>query len=107
MKEHTPGPWRTEERLGHARGPRDVIVGRDGERVAVIGRSGVGSLEGAKANASLITAAPHLLRACEAALLAIGTLERDALGRDERHGYYYRDELASTLRAAIAKAKGE
>jgi hypothetical protein len=117
MIEHTPRPWSTDERSGHAYGPRDVIVGRDGERVAVVGTISVGSLEEAKANARLIAAAPDLLAAAKRALeeleIAHDVARLHWSKSDSVNHVIFEmlpersDSAINNLKAAIAKARGQ
>ena len=90
MSEHTPGPWHADHRGERiaiwALGDKRVFLGACCERE--IGR------RQAEANASLITAAPELLAACEAAYRFI--IHHFDMGTE-----------ASQLAAAIAKARGQ
>ena len=61
--EHTPGPWKIEERMGHAFDARLVIVAPDVNRIAIISKNG-GAADH-DANARLIAAAPDLLEALQ------------------------------------------
>ena len=109
---HTPGPWRKSERLngpwwhissGHTVGGKPCIDGR--QAIACVhGSSKRGGSSASmayaemfEANAHLITAAPELLDACEAAMQCIGELAPTQA----------RVEVAQMLTSAIAKAKGE
>ena len=86
MTNHTPGPWHRDE-YGN-------VIDLNGERVVFAGVScAMTNQPIAEANTYLITAAPDLLAACEAAV--------DAL-------YVARFDLRrESMSAAIAKAKGE
>lgn len=99
MTKHTPGPWS----LGtpNAKEYGEVGVHGPGEYGFIICDLQADGYDEKtqKANASLICAAPDLLKACEEAL---GNLV------DEDGGYFSGDEsLVKQLRAAIAKARGE
>jgi hypothetical protein len=93
MSEHTPGPWRVAfgNRL-EIHGPKDEI----GWPKSIVYNAGLCTDEEAQANARLIAAAPELLAACI-----------DALEVEETMAQCPDSELASRLRAAITKAKGE
>ena len=104
---HTRGPWRKAERMngpwwhissGHTVGGQPCIDGR--QAVACVhgtGRATKAYAEMFEANAHLISAAPELLDACEAAMQCIGELAPTQA----------RVEVAQMLTCAIAKAKGE
>jgi hypothetical protein len=98
---HTPGPWKYEsedsysltiygwDNPGHSARGRAVVV-------ATIRNDDVEPpTPSQEANASLISAAPELLETCQSIL--------SRLGDHPMHD----DELADTLRDAIAKATGE
>ena len=93
MSEHTPGPWASVPcQADH--GATTVIQGVASN---ILARVPAGPR--AVANAQLIAAAPELLAACERVLLSIEwgyTVDRMT-----------EEEQASTLRAALAKARGE
>ena len=119
--QHTPGPWQTRPEWGE-NGLR--VWGADSYGVAdILIRRSITDVDPSaeeKANATLIAAAPDLLAACEAALDAMvqqsdkwATVEefgspawtaevtaREAQAEQTRH-------VRESLRAAIAKAKGE
>ena len=92
---HTPGPWR----IGDAGA---VIFGPKSDRpspvtVAAVGRAG-GNPDQARANARLISAAPELLAALQAALCLYDQ------GQMKLDGDSGSDPLIESARAAIAKA---
>ena len=96
--QHTLGPWET----------RGFVISKDyygryGHRsVAIVSAStGMCTVAEARANARLIAAAPDLLAACEATLNAM-----DA-GVINGSVAIITAPIKSSLRAAIAKAKGE
>ena len=98
MSKHTPGPWYNSG--------FDILRGKAGAQVARVGSEAPHTRNGTKeyedlemyANAHLIAAAPELLKECESALKILEYLAKcDACNEVE---------LAS-LKAAIAKAKGE
>lgn len=96
-QKHTPGPWKT--RRGFDKDEIEVFdsvkVKRPFRRCAIATIHD--NVDGKRANARLISAAPELLEACEAALRFS---DRPRNSSDE-------SELCDTLRAAIAKARGE
>ena len=94
MTKHTPGPWTTTIRDGHAKGPRPVITAPAVDRVAVV--SGSNGDDAMHANAKLIAAAPELLDALDSLVLAC-----------ELPGDHCEVEQAlPAARAAISKAVG-
>jgi hypothetical protein len=101
MRNHTPGPWKIEERSACR-----AIVPASGAEVTFIYRQGSvttreRSDEELAANAALIAAAPMLLEAAREVLGALDTLSGDrVLPMICEHG---RD----ALRSAIAAAEGK
>ena len=89
---HTQGPWGLNEYIDG----EFEVYGKGEERVAMCGFYGQSDAT-SKANAALISAAPDLLKGCEAALEAI--LDPNADG-------FTADKLEAVLRAAISKATG-
>jgi len=122
MTTHTPGPWthtRTDDATGHQRIEHVTAWSDDHKPRAVDAVADVyygGSTEG-KANARLISAAPTLLEACQAAkmilrqvdeIIGSGT-EADVSGSGGStvlNASEVRPALQS-LRAAIAQALGQ
>lgn len=96
MSQHTPGPWKWVGDLKHnAR----IIHDNADKR---LGRSTICDVTmGSAADAALIAAAPELLAACEK---AFAMFQQSPLNHD---GDWIRSELATRLRAAIAKASGK
>lgn len=102
MTEHTPGPWRTENRGGSY--PISVVASEGGKLVAPF--SG-GKTDEETANAHLIAAAPDLKEALEELLSEIGIMDSIAKGAGNPHMF---DGLAPELSKAhdaLAKASGE
>lgn len=112
MNEFTPGPWEYEEvQLRSDRSAYGVVKNEKGSvlfdtinsDVSVIHEEdGVRWDEQGKHNLTLAAAAPDLLAACEAALRLEPSLSEDA--------FYSSGECAGilrTIRAALAKARGE
>ena len=102
---HTPGPW-TAQRA--PKPTRHWVVNIPGDHPLVVGRTGgpddIHERDGA--NARLMAAAPDLLAACEASLDAHHNAHDTGLAvrypvRECEH------PICATLRAAIAKARGE
>ena len=97
---HTPGPWRayTGEVRPQMMYRRNIcILEESGERfMAVAADHHVDQVTEHEANAHLIAAAPDLLEACEEALQRLG-------GRFQAEDM----QAGRTLRAALAKARGE
>ena len=92
-QQHTPGPWKTEQRTTKGEFVTEThIVASDGSHIAEVSPCQI------EENARLIAAAPDLLGACNAALVAI-----DSIMPPEERG----DSASDKLRAAIARAKGE
>jgi hypothetical protein len=85
---HTPGPWTA--------GVTDSIWNDKGVLIAECGNSMTLGDSEVFSNARLIAAAPELLEACEDALLAMDSPRA-----------YDSAVVASTLKAAVRKAKGE
>ena len=108
MMEHTPGPWRIEERHGHSSDglPRWVITADSVDRLAICSRRGVHSDEEAEANARLIRAAPELLAACVALIDAAGKSMDIVTHDDDGHPLSAIGLARKQARAAIAKAEG-
>ena len=104
---HTPGPWRFELRgmienaLGGWIATSLDILDADGELVARI-PGPIGDPQGERdhADARLIAAAPDMLAACEALVLA------DEIG-NPTDATLILEEALGKARAAIAKARGE
>ena len=96
---HTPGPWVAQGRDGlEVMGPDFKIVEVDiGEARHQADRE---AYEAAQADARLIAAAPDLLAAL---LVAVDTIK--TIGR--RPDPDMEDQALETIRAAIAKARGE
>lgn len=113
---HTPGPWKNDgvDVFRSDEGPVWVIEDEAETNIclAFVFASGVNlqvSEDEAAANANLIAAAPDLLAACEEAQRGKqwgqGGMDSDDLyQRGLARGWR---ECADTLKAAIAKAKGE
>lgn len=95
MTEHTPGPWRIDERPSHV-----GVLGGDGKKVAEAWLAFRDS-ETYWANARLIAAAPDLLEALQ--MLHDSNAE---YGRINNLGGYDNNDMKAS-RAAIARAKGE
>ena len=100
MSEHTPGPWHPV-RITCVKGTAFGIEAEGPYRGEIASLQDAEHIEGitgaeTEANASLIAAAPDLLAACEAALIAIHCGVTEA---QKRH-------RLKLLREAIAKAKG-
>ena len=93
---HTPGPWNIGWGLvwNAARGITSRVSGE-----AWKWKNKDGFESESKANARLIAAAPDLLEACEDALASLDALAEEGIIEEGKE--------AGTLRAAIAKAKGE
>lgn len=107
---HTPGPWFTKN------GQRILSQSKSAPIVAQVNTvDGDDFHREMLANASLITAAPELLAACEAALELIEPVpcteppadSRSTRVRAERAIWEQRTALASKIAQIIAKAKGE
>lgn len=104
---HTPGPWKVKSDYN--------VFGVGGRLVANSGGHS-GSVrpeeihEENKANARLIAAAPELLEACKALLLALDGDGEMAGILDTTDGYYGWGQVTKDIRdaayAAIAKAEG-
>ena len=95
--QHTPGPWRTDDRYCGA-------ILADGNQVAMATMNGFLPAEIRDANARLIAAAPELLVAAERILAGAESLVRaDAAGN--RFRSVHADHLVA-LQAAIAEATG-
>lgn len=95
----TPGPWALLADEGYRVNGREVhnrVVAGNREIARV---AGVAADKHGEHNARLIAAAPDLLAACEAAL---GLL----VGYDDKLNPKHSAPVFSTLRAAIAKARG-
>ena len=95
----TPGPWKSSG---------IIITSRNGSKLVSIAcdkPNGAFPSELNRANATLIATAPELLEACEQALFFIDE------GRDMFESYieaeYMEKKVATRLRSAIAKARGE
>jgi hypothetical protein len=86
---HTPGPWAVRF---YERHETAVIKTADGDEVATVD---VKCMPDAPADARLIAAAPDLLEACEAFVVAM----------DSAHDHIERS--IALMEKAIAKAKGE
>lgn len=76
---HTPGPWRTSEFFS---GLRSLIKGPHGMQIALCQRYEEWTVETVEANARLISAAPDLLEALQAAR-GIVQLDRDSIVESE------------------------
>lgn len=110
---HTPGPWGIEKTketnwIGPMRRSRD---GKVAEIVCDTDRDGLtpDAIARNDANARLIAAAPDLLAACKAALLASMQWETALVCSDETAVHDAADAIeaaATDMRAAIAKAEG-
>ena len=99
---HTPGPWRVE-----SVGAEFEVLQSDGVRVLATCHVQAGEQA---ANARLIAAAPDLLAACSAAVIAVESL-RDAIGRinsvaDLRELRAEADAALALLRQAANRAEG-
>ena len=98
---HTPGPWEIEYDYAICMG--DQVVSR-----AIA--PDTATTEEANANSVLIAAAPDLLAACEAAAnelaapLSVGDVRARPAAEQLRHRM---NLVRASLRAAIARAKGE
>lgn len=93
MSDFTPGPWETDEELGH-----ESVLGADGAMVAdcaIFGLWVIRSQRVNQANARLIAAAPEMLAAL-----------RQMVVNSKGDRKEYRDCHKKAL-AAIAKAIGE
>lgn len=104
MSKHTPGPWKVNK-INSRIYVEGGIIDNHGVCAHVETYSEDPSVEDF-ANANLIAAAPDLLAACEEALLAMGKV-KVVLSPDAPA---WQEELvgaSESLRAAIAKAKGE
>jgi hypothetical protein len=88
----TPGEWTVES--------DGTTVSMGGQCVIVAPAPDYAPISEQRANASLIAAAPRLLRACRKALRDLGPYFED----DDPHPTFI--ELEKTLRAAIARATG-
>ena len=90
---HTPGPWDIFPNATK----QEITIGNAHTHAPLVEASAVvpGLDHSAWANARLIAAAPELLAACEQSLITLDPMDND-------HAELYR-----SLRAAIAKAKGE
>ena len=97
---HTPGPWiRWRTTTG---GTPGTLIGPPGERYVAAVNSAT-TVNETTANCDLIAAAPDLLEACRASLVAITS----SYGVPHKGGCQCRKCYASDkLRAAIAKARG-
>lgn len=95
---HTPGPWKTDPGCGD-----ESVLGPDGFMVADCAifsmRKGAPTVERNRANASLIAAAPELLRVAKRLAHAAGMEP----GADRLAAFLI---VAEEARAAIAQAEG-
>jgi hypothetical protein len=103
-QDFTPGTWEVKESRvpGYSRNI-DVVAGD--LLVCEVSGGGVSNpvvLAQVRANARLLAASKSLYRAAMSAARAVEFLPPDVLGRDAAEGYFYRDELLSELRAALA-----
>ena len=90
---HTPGPWATvENHAGDNFGTSRIVVDNSART-----ESNMICRDVLPHNASLISAAPDLLAACEYLMSQLADLEHDAGDR----------EALAAGRAAIAKARGD
>lgn len=101
----TPGPWRFWPRTGECFASIHAVTGqaRQGAFLATVGG---GNPEIDEANGRLMAAAPELLEAAEAALVYFEDREDVLDGHDGRPKPNEAMQLATLLRAAIAKAEG-
>ncbi|MDH4743138.1 hypothetical protein OMP43_03795 [Sphingomonas sp. CBMAI 2297] len=115
--EHTPGPWSTANDDG-GNGLLSVTMGHDKAWMHFnpsVSSFGYDPTEEMRANARLIAAAPELLEALEnAEVLCTACVARDRTETKRRpHSTGAKEILArseaclATVRAAIAKARGE
>jgi hypothetical protein len=95
MADFTPGPWRVVNGVDVQAGPQGCLA-----YVSTAGARGR-TLDEARANATLIAAAPLLLEACKAMLPEV-IATKEAYG-DE--GRFFADLIAQAERA-IARAEG-
>lgn len=103
---HTPGPWTVRN--------RDIVAGertKKGWRVVATippGPIQVGLISGdeSAANQSLITAAPELLAACEAAQELLGWIADEGQFKSGTEAGDDADKAERLLRTALAKARG-
>ncbi len=95
MNKHTSGPLFAGELIGN--GWVGIYTAGQAQIVAEALAEDVGE-DAAKANATLFAAAPELLEAVKAALVALDLSDQD---------YFDDGRLTKSLRAAIAKATGK
>ncbi len=102
MSKHTPGPWHVSKR-----NPLSVVeAGPRASQIAKMGiKLGVCSQQDAEANARLIAAAPNLLAALRAMLVATDSKETEAF-KGHYDTYLHTVAIPRAI-AAIAKATGE
>ena len=98
---HTPGPWRYAKTNGNPTHGEHMIAGAKPGYLAEVRDCGSGDV---KANARLISAAPDLLAALEAINPVPGEYYYD--GSSDLPGCELMRDDVSTIRAAIAKARG-
>jgi hypothetical protein len=100
---HTPGPWRIEQGVY-------IMPPENSTQFSICKMGGIQREESRKANARLIAAAPELLEACKALLLALDGDGEMAGILDTTDGYYGWGQVTKDIRdaayAAIAKAEG-
>jgi hypothetical protein len=100
---HTPGPWFVPTHPGN---PQTGVWAKGGDVFIATCSSASTSLEGNRANAKLIAAAPELLEALSDALEFVADQEDVRDGHDGQPVPNKAMSLASDIRAAIAKATG-